>query len=277
MNNNKMGLFIAGLRKEKQMTQRELAEQLHITDKAVSKWERGLSFPDISLLPGLSEILGVSIDELLNGERAEPEKKAAASVETVLHYADRSMENRVKSVQVIGAAVFSLLLLAGIAVCAICDMAISGGLTWSLVPISSMVFAWFVLFPVIRFWGRGVVGSLAALTVLILPFLWGLDIFIADSGMLLHIGVRMVLVAVGFLWVIFALFRVFRKRKFLAGGIAMLLSIPVILLINLCLSAFVSEPPADIWDVLAFSVLAAGAVIFYILDFITTKKHNSER
>ena len=69
MDNIKFGNFIAELRKEKSMTQKELAEKLNITDKAISKWERGLSFPDIVMLKPLSEIFNVSIIELLNGER----------------------------------------------------------------------------------------------------------------------------------------------------------------------------------------------------------------
>ena len=63
----KTGNFIAEKRKEINMSQRELAKYLHITDKAISKWERGLSFPDISLLIPLSEILNVSLYDLLTG------------------------------------------------------------------------------------------------------------------------------------------------------------------------------------------------------------------
>lgn len=69
MNKEAMGNFIADVRKEKGLTQKELAEQLHVTDKAVSKWERGLSFPDISMLEPLSEIMDVTILELLEGQR----------------------------------------------------------------------------------------------------------------------------------------------------------------------------------------------------------------
>lgn len=71
MDKEKMGSFIVQLRKGKKLTQRDLAEQLHITDKAVSKWERGVSFPDISLLEPLASILDVSVLELLKGERLE--------------------------------------------------------------------------------------------------------------------------------------------------------------------------------------------------------------
>ena len=63
----KIGCYIAKKRKEINMSQRELAEYLHITDKAISKWERGLSFPDITVLIPLSEVLGVSLYDLLTG------------------------------------------------------------------------------------------------------------------------------------------------------------------------------------------------------------------
>lgn len=69
----KFGSFIAELRKEKGYTQRELAERLFISDKAVSKWETGQSMPDISLLRPLAEILGVTATELLEGERIAPD------------------------------------------------------------------------------------------------------------------------------------------------------------------------------------------------------------
>ena len=71
MNQEKIGKFISILRKEKGLTQEQLAEKVNLTKNAVSKWERGLGLMDISLLKPLSEILGVSVSELLNGERIE--------------------------------------------------------------------------------------------------------------------------------------------------------------------------------------------------------------
>lgn len=71
MDNNKTGSLIRELRKEKNMTQKALADAVHVTDRAVSKWERGLCSPDISLLEPLSEILGVTVMELISGERNE--------------------------------------------------------------------------------------------------------------------------------------------------------------------------------------------------------------
>lgn len=70
--------FLAELRKAKGYTQKELAEKLYVSDKAISKWERGLSMPDISLLIPLAEILEVSVTELLEGRRLEPGSEMSA-------------------------------------------------------------------------------------------------------------------------------------------------------------------------------------------------------
>ena len=70
MDKEKFGEFICKLRKEKGMTQQELGNKLHLTSKTISKWEEGLSFPDICILQDISQTLDVSVLELLNGERS---------------------------------------------------------------------------------------------------------------------------------------------------------------------------------------------------------------
>lgn len=78
MDREMLGRFIAQRRKELNLTQRELAEKLHVTDKAVSKWERGAGCPDISLLEPLAEALELSVDQLLTYQTAPEEPEAAA-------------------------------------------------------------------------------------------------------------------------------------------------------------------------------------------------------
>lgn len=68
MNCEKIGQLIYRLRKEKDMTQKQIADLMNISDKTISKWERGLGCPDVSLLPELSQILGVNIEEILLGK-----------------------------------------------------------------------------------------------------------------------------------------------------------------------------------------------------------------
>jgi transcriptional regulator with XRE-family HTH domain len=65
MRKQTLGMIISSLRKEKGMTQLELAEKMRVTDKAVSKWVRDLSFPDINSIPKLAEIFEVSVDDLM--------------------------------------------------------------------------------------------------------------------------------------------------------------------------------------------------------------------
>ena len=69
MDQIKIGRFIAEERKRKEYTQRQLADKLGISDKTVSKWERGNGFPEVSLLLPLCDELGISVNELLAGDR----------------------------------------------------------------------------------------------------------------------------------------------------------------------------------------------------------------
>lgn len=71
MNAQKCGEFITELRKEKNLTQKDLANRLNVSDKAISRWETGKGFPDVDSLQSLSEFFSVSINELLAGEKAE--------------------------------------------------------------------------------------------------------------------------------------------------------------------------------------------------------------
>lgn len=73
MNQVKIGKFIAECRKQKKITQAQLAEKLNITDKAISKWERGISMPDSSIMLELCDILGISVNNLLSGEMSDAE------------------------------------------------------------------------------------------------------------------------------------------------------------------------------------------------------------
>lgn len=90
MSNQSLGTMIRTLRTERGMTQLDLARQMGVTDKAVSKWERDLSIPDVSSLPRLAELLGVSVEELLQAKGvaregdAPDDRKARALAQLVL-------------------------------------------------------------------------------------------------------------------------------------------------------------------------------------------------
>ena len=74
MDYEKIGTLIRRLRTQQGLTQRQLADELEVSDKAVSKWERGQGCPDVSLLPRLAQTLGVEVEGLLSGELFENEQ-----------------------------------------------------------------------------------------------------------------------------------------------------------------------------------------------------------
>ena len=97
LDRQQFGAFVARLRKEKGYTQKDLAQQLHLSDKAVSKWETGVSIPDTALLVPLAEILGVTVTELLLCRRQEEDEKldsgtVEAVVKTAIQYPQETPE-----------------------------------------------------------------------------------------------------------------------------------------------------------------------------------------
>lgn len=97
LDRQQFGAFVARLRKEKGYTQKDLAQQLHLSDKAVSKWETGVSIPDTALLVPLAEILGVTVTELLLCRRQERDEKldsgtVEAVVKTAIQYPQEKPE-----------------------------------------------------------------------------------------------------------------------------------------------------------------------------------------
>ena len=85
MNKERLGAFISQCRRDLTLTQRELAQRLHVTDKAVSKWERGISYPDVTLLQPLAAALELSVEELMACHRqAAPDEKEENPMENLL-------------------------------------------------------------------------------------------------------------------------------------------------------------------------------------------------
>jgi transcriptional regulator with XRE-family HTH domain len=93
MDQIKVGKFIQECRKAQDMTQSDLASALHVTDQAVSKWERGLNYPDITLLFDLALVLQVSVTEILLGEHTMSEIKTDEAVKEVLDYSSTLIKN----------------------------------------------------------------------------------------------------------------------------------------------------------------------------------------
>ena len=98
INNEKFGQFLTEMRKEKQMTQKDLAEKLFVSDKTISKWERGNSMPNVTLLIPIADVLGITVTELLKGEKSREEKTLNSDEveDLVVNSPDLSLRNTIR-------------------------------------------------------------------------------------------------------------------------------------------------------------------------------------
>ena len=266
MNQTEIGKFIAKCRKEKKLTQAQLAEKLNITDRAVSKWETGKSMPDSSIMLELCKILGITVNELLSGEEIDMESYEKKADENLIALKRKDENNMTKNVII--SIPFSATLLIGIMVCFICNIAISGNLTWSLIPVSSIIFAWVISFPSIILGKRGIIVSLISLSVFIIPYLFLLGSLLKAKEVF-SVGTAMAVVSIVFLWIIVAVFKC--TRKLVALGTTFLLAIPFMIIVNVILSKMIEEPVFDVWDMLSIFMLLILAFASFICDYAKKK------
>jgi transcriptional regulator with XRE-family HTH domain len=131
MDNKKIGLFISTLRKDKNMTQKELADKLYVSDKAVSKWERGLAMPDIGLIERLADCLNVNVSEILKGEKIDNmTKKGSDEIvkESIPFFQKKYFKNKITRMSII---IIPLILIAYLAILSIGEITY-GSLSWKV-------------------------------------------------------------------------------------------------------------------------------------------------
>lgn len=113
MNQEKIGKFIAKLRNEKNLTQQELANKIGVTDRAISNWENGRRMPDLSLIKSLCDELGITINELLSGEKIKEKEYQTKFEENVLNAIDYSNKkiNKTRKKIIIALSIIGVIIL----------------------------------------------------------------------------------------------------------------------------------------------------------------------
>lgn len=172
MEENKIGLFIRDRRLALGLTQQQLAEKLGVTDKAVSKWERSVSYPDITLLRELAAALEVSVTELLAGERDEtsgvPPEVEDVVVDTVA-YAETARRKNGGWRWWIFVGLTAGCLIAALVVCIVNGFRF----TWSSGVLKCLAFGWAVCYPLLCT-ERSVRNALVIASIGAFPFIWSL-------------------------------------------------------------------------------------------------------
>ena len=114
MDQKKIGGFILKMRKEKNMTQKDLADKLGVTDRAVSKWENGRGLPDLSLIQPLCEILGISVNEFFNAEKIEENQlESIAEKNIITAFEERNAEIKKRRLTMLCAIILILIMTFG--------------------------------------------------------------------------------------------------------------------------------------------------------------------
>lgn len=106
MDQKKIGAYIAQKRHEKGLTQKSLAEKLYVSDKAVSKWERGICLPDLSCLLSLSEIFGVSVEDVLHGQDPTTiQEEGDLLIDAAISYSDETKNRLIRKSLILGCVI----------------------------------------------------------------------------------------------------------------------------------------------------------------------------
>lgn len=273
MNNENMAVFISELRKSKNMTQKQLANKLNITDKAVSKWERGAGYPDITLLTSLADILGVTVTELLNGRRnSEIITESNAIIEDVIEYADKVTNENKKNFRSIASFVLTMTFLSSILICIICNLAINRTLSWSNYPTASLIFAWLIFIPFLKFKKHGITLSLLSLSIFIVPFLFVLGQIIGNEKTMISIGVPTSLLSIVFIWIAFYILAVLKINYWYSASIILIISIPYSILINFVIAKALSENRTILENALSAGITGVLVITCLCIGYFSKRK-----
>jgi transcriptional regulator with XRE-family HTH domain len=282
MDSKKIGDYISTLRRKRNLTQKDLADQLGVTDKAVSKWERGAGYPDISLLKPLAEILGTSVNELLEGEALNDKSGVPESnIENALEYADKLLTVKENKIGKIINNLLAVSMLIAICTCVIVNIAVNHRLSWSILVIDGCVMGCLLLLPPLHMKKRGLIYSLGLLTVFIIPFLAVIEYMtsgsIKTSGWLWRIGVPVSITWLVIIWFLLFLYTKFRINLWYFIGIILLLGVPGHIITNYVVDVFTgfsaAEPSRSITAVTTIVSLLALSGICFIIGFNKRKAY----
>jgi len=170
MNQEKIGKFIAECRKAKNMTQSELAEKLGVSDKTISNWENARCMPDLSLFKPLGEILGISINELISGEKVKQEEyqeKLEENMISTIDYANKKVNEKNNKIGILF-LIFGLLVV--FAAMTIFPSESSWGALYSILGVIISLIGVLKLTKKAVLWKRVIIGSIYIILAFILLF-----------------------------------------------------------------------------------------------------------
>ena len=235
MEDIQIGAFIRDRRLQLEMTQQQLADKLGVTDKAVSKWERSVSYPDITILRELAEALEVSVSELLAGKReAEPSPVPQEVQDAVLDTVSYAETARKKNSgwKFVVFLVLTVCCLQGALVCFIFFWITGWDRGWASIAIQSIALGWAICYPLLRVERYPVRRSLTVLSIAIIPYLVSVNPYLFSYFGRCIRTLAIVLLSLVYAWAVYFICTKYWRQKLLATG--------WVLLLGGCLSAAIA-------------------------------------
>jgi transcriptional regulator with XRE-family HTH domain len=271
--------FIAEKRKEANFTQKEFANRLFVSDTAVSKWERGISYPDITLISKICEELHITEHEFINAceDTSEKEEKKLAKR---YRYFIKAFER-------------TLLILYSLAIitCFICNIAIFHTLSWFYVVLTSIALAFSITHLPLFIKKHRVLITFGVATPLIYLLLFLISVFLTENAVwLLNIGYPIATLSLLAVLIIILLLKYLKANYFLKLGIILLLLSVIIITVNIFIGYKFGKTTADIsayfnlndwqldliWNKIIFWLFSASGIVGIIAGIFTTNVKRRE-
>lgn len=277
-----MGELIASLRKEKGITQKELAEKLNVTDKAISKWERGNGFPEITIVPVLANELGISVNELLNCEQDIKDDITHDEADKIVSNTIEYMEKTSKyKASVIAVSIITIVFMIAMFVCLLCNYVINRRFDWSLYPAGALVVAWIAIAPLLLLKKNKIICALCGMTLSVIPYLFLVEYLCPAKGWVIPLALPDIAVSFVAVLCIVILFLYTKISKLYALAITIFLTGVVLnLIVNKITVNFLDSRLSNLYDgnndISLISVVltsALASVIFAIWGFVRSLKH----
>ena len=218
MEDIQIGAFIRDRRLQLGMTQQQLADKLHVTDKAVSKWERSVSYPDITILRELSDALEVSVSELLAGRRDPQPSPVPPEVEDVVldtvSYAETARQKNSGWKFWLFVAMSAACFIAVLVLCIVDRFRFR----LSRIAIQSIALGWAVCYPLLRVERYPLRRSLTILSIAIVPYLVSVNPGLFSYHAQLQRTLAIVFLSLAYLWAVYILCTKYWRQKLVATG-----------------------------------------------------------
>ena len=184
MDNKEIGIRILSARKNLGYTQKQLGNLINVSDKAVSKWERGIGCPDISLLLPLSEALKMSIDELIGGTVVDKSEKK--TVQNLINYTKiKAIENKERIIK-ISYLFITIVMMIGIFVPCLCNYYLNHSFTWSIISSAAIIYAWIILTVLVQAKENVVIKAIIVASIGGIPLLYVVSVQVYSLDWFLH-------------------------------------------------------------------------------------------